>query len=71
VIALQRSPSEVEVLYTDWERLDDMLLISPRVQFQLSRMVAQDLLLVDLLAAIEDDDADLLRDIISDLIENA
>ena len=71
VIALRRPPGEIEALFADWERMGDALVISPRVRSQLARMARHDLLDDDILAAIEEDDADALCEIVSNAVQTA
>ena len=66
VIALRRPPAEVEALSADWERLGDMLFVSQRVRWQLDRMARTGLLSEEIVEAIDADDADTLRDLVSD-----
>ena len=70
VIALRRTPAEVETLYTDWERLDDMLFISWRVRSALSRMAHHGLIDEEILQALEDNDGEFFAALISDAIED-
>jgi hypothetical protein len=71
VIAPGRPPTDIESLYTERERLGDMLVLSPRVRSQLVRMVSHGLMSDDILEAIEDDAADVLRDLVSEEVEHA
>jgi hypothetical protein len=69
VIALRRPPTEIEILYSDWERMGDALVISPGVRSQLARMARHGLRLDDeILEMIEADDADTLCEVVSDTI---
>lgn len=66
VIALRRSPGEVETLYADWERLGDMLFLSSPVRWQLSRMASHGLVDEQVVEAIEDDDFEALSAIVAE-----
>lgn len=68
VIGLRRPPAEIEALYADWERMGDALVISSRVRSQLARMAGHGFLDDAILEAIEANDADTLRELVSDAI---
>jgi hypothetical protein len=71
VIALRRPASEVEALYADWERLGDMIVVSARTRLQLVRMIDHGLpISFQMLEAIESDDADCLRVLVTGAIES-
>lgn len=60
--------TEVETLYAEWERLDDMLFVSWSIRAQLSRMASHGLIDEEVVEAIEDADADSLRDLVTEAV---
>jgi predicted transcriptional regulator len=56
LIALKRSPQEIEGLYAAWERMGGAHFVSEKVYDQLRRMTHLRLLAPEVLQALEDDD---------------
>lgn len=61
VIALRRTPEEIEALQVAWERMGGALFISEKVRGQLQVLANQRRLPIEILDAIENDDSDSLR----------